>query len=97
MKFPPYNSFQTVKPPNLLRLLRLGVLLNIHRQDDVVPVIECVAKGEQMTLTFPEKWLEMTELMRADFDMEAQRLKALKYSLVYTIKFTKQMKNITKK
>lgn len=76
-EIPALQQFSNRETAKLIALLRLGVLLNIHRQDDVVPTIECVAKGEQITLKFPEKWLEMTELMRADLEMEAQRLKAL--------------------
>lgn len=78
----PLQQFSERETAKLITLLRLAVLLNIRRQDDAVPKIKCVAKGDQITLKFPETWLATTELMRADLDLEVQRLKVLAIHLV---------------
>lgn len=80
-EIPFLQQFSKQDTAKLITLLRLGVLLNIHRQDGAVPDIACIVEGEQITLHFPENWLETNDLMRADLISESQRLKALSISL----------------
>ncbi|UAA37988.1 exopolyphosphatase [Paraneptunicella aestuarii] len=66
----------------LIVLLRLGVLLNIHRQDDLLPNIECHAENNRLVLSFPENWLEQSILMQADLETESMRLKNIGIKLI---------------
>ncbi|WP_166424764.1 exopolyphosphatase [Paraglaciecola sp. 20A4] len=65
----------------LIAILRLGVLLNIKRQDDILPNIEIKVKNNSIRLTFPDGWLENKPIFSADLTNEAQYLLALDLQL----------------
>ena len=61
----------------LVALLRLGVLLNIKRQDDFVPHIEASASEQRINLSFPSGWLVDKPIINADLRREQHQIKAL--------------------
>lgn len=73
-QFQQFNYDETVK---LITLLRLGVLLNLHRQDNLLPEIRCEAQNTYITLDFNGDWLSSADLMKADLETEAQRLRII--------------------
>ncbi|KZN57645.1 guanosine-5'-triphosphate,3'-diphosphate diphosphatase [Pseudoalteromonas luteoviolacea] len=57
----------------LIRLLRIGVILSMRRQDDVLPELFLTAsEPETLTLTVPKAWLETHPLMRTELEQEAK-------------------------
>ena len=62
-------------------LLRLAVLLNRARSDDVVPLLSAEARGETLSLRFDAAWLAENPLTMADIKREQQRLRDVGYRL----------------
>ncbi|MCU7553172.1 exopolyphosphatase [Alteromonas sp. ASW11-19] len=54
----------------LIALLRLGVLLNIKRQEGFVPEFDVAAGNSSLSLTFPDDWLAGKPIMSADLERE---------------------------
>jgi exopolyphosphatase/guanosine-5'-triphosphate,3'-diphosphate pyrophosphatase len=67
----------------LVALLRLGVLLNIKRQDDILPVFSVQAEGNKLHIQFPNQWLEQKPVFRADIESECEYIKELGLELSY--------------
>jgi exopolyphosphatase/guanosine-5'-triphosphate,3'-diphosphate pyrophosphatase len=68
----------------LIALLRLGVLLNIKRQDDILPIITLKAVGDTLHLQFPDNWLEQKPVFGADIERESHYIQDLGLKLNYT-------------
>ncbi|HEY9198357.1 MAG TPA: exopolyphosphatase [Gammaproteobacteria bacterium] len=68
----------------LLVLLRLAVLLRRDRADVSLPVFTAQIAGSQLTLRFPEGWLEAHPLTRADLAEEQKYLEAANLKLVFS-------------
>ncbi|MBC3766225.1 exopolyphosphatase [Neptunicella marina] len=74
-----YDAEQVNK---LICLLRLGVLLNIARQDDYLADFTIDAGKNSLQLTFPENWLEEQQpLLAADLARESDLIRPLELSL----------------
>jgi exopolyphosphatase/guanosine-5'-triphosphate,3'-diphosphate pyrophosphatase len=67
----------------LISLLRLGVLLNIKRQDDILPNIYLAAEGRNLSIQFPEGWLEQKPVFSADIERECAYIQELGINLTY--------------
>jgi exopolyphosphatase/guanosine-5'-triphosphate,3'-diphosphate pyrophosphatase len=67
----------------LIALLRLGVLLNIKRQDDILPIILLKANGDTFQLQLPDEWLEQKPLFNADIERESNYILELGLKLSY--------------
>jgi exopolyphosphatase/guanosine-5'-triphosphate,3'-diphosphate pyrophosphatase len=67
----------------LISLLRLGVLLNMKRQDDILPEISLKAKENNLHVQFPKGWLELKPVFSADIDRESDYIKELGLTLSY--------------
>lgn len=67
----------------LIAILRLAVLLNIKRQDDILPQMDILVKGDALQLAFPADWLAVKPIFSADLESEASYIKTLGLSLVY--------------
>jgi exopolyphosphatase/guanosine-5'-triphosphate,3'-diphosphate pyrophosphatase len=78
-EFSYYDSQQIYK---LIALLRLGTLLNIRRQDDILPELDFRLDDAELTIVFPEDWLDNDALFRADLETEIGYLNALGIKLV---------------
>ena len=67
----------------LIALLRLGVLLNIKRQDDILPEFSVKAEGDKLHIQFPDEWLEQKPVFSADIERESDYIKELGLKLSY--------------
>ena len=66
----------------LTRILRIAIILSMRRIDDVLPKVSIMCKGEDLTLSMPDDWLENHPLMRAEIDAEIQEHKRAGWRLV---------------
>ena len=78
------QQFNIDQLKKLVTLLRLGVLLNIHRQDNLLPEIQCQTSQGKITLSFPQNWQDSSGLIMADLESEAAKLTAFKIQLNVT-------------
>ncbi len=67
----------------LIALLRLAVLLNIKRQDGILPKFSLSAQANQLQLTFPKDWLAKKPVFSADLEQERDYLNELGLTLIY--------------
>ena len=77
-EFSNYDPEQVYK---LIVLLRLGALLNIRRQDNILPDLVLQYDGNTLNLQFPSNWLDTDALFRADLETEIGYLAALDIKL----------------
>ena len=63
------------------RLFRLAVAMMRSRSDQQVPRFVLRTKKKNLTLAFPQGWLDNHPLTRADLDIEAGYLDTLGYQL----------------
>ncbi|WJG08640.1 exopolyphosphatase [Aliiglaciecola sp. LCG003] len=82
-ELPEFWQFDPDTVNKLLIILRLGVLLNIKRQDNILPEFEVDVSDNQVLLRFPQGWLENKPIFSADLVREAEQLKVLQYSLSF--------------
>jgi len=54
----------------LIVMLRLGVLLNIKRQESFLPEFEVDVEKDKLSVTFPAEWLSSKPIMTADLERE---------------------------
>ena len=80
---PEFSLIQQHQVFKLLALLRLGVLLNIKRQDDILPEINISADNNTIMLNFPADWLAQKPVFSADLERETDYLKELDFKLRY--------------
>ena len=74
---PEFTQHSGERVHKLIAILRLGALLNIKRQDDILPSIDVKVKTNSIRLSFPDGWLENKPIFSADLANEAQYLQAL--------------------
>ena len=80
---PEFTLLQQQQVYKLLVLLRLGILLNIKRQDDILPEIEISVDNKTINLGFPPDWLAQKPVFSADLDREVEYLKEIDMKLLY--------------
>ena len=80
---PEFTLLQQQQVYKLLVLLRLGILLNIKRQDDILPDIGIAVDNKNVTLTFPNDWLAQKPVFSADLEREVDYLKEIEIKLLY--------------
>lgn len=81
-----FEEFLFYAAPEICRLivlLRLSVLLNFKRQDNLLPDIKTRAKDDTLTLQFPKGWLADHTVVDANLEQEQRYLKSLNISLDY--------------
>lgn len=81
---PNFEQFNKEDVHKIIALLRLGVLLNIRRQDNVLPKIKVSAEKQSLNLHFTKNWLNSKPLVVADLDSEYNRLLALDVYFSFT-------------
>ncbi len=86
-ELPEFTEYSQTQVIQLLFCLRLGVLLNIKRQDDFVPELELKLIKKAPVIAFPEQWLESKPLINADLLREAE------YQSAVGIKLTVEEQN----
>ncbi len=64
-------------------LLRLAVLLNRSRKNDVAPALEIQTKKKSLRLSFDQAWLKANPLTVADLEREQELLTLVDYRLTF--------------
>lgn len=82
-EIPEFTTIQQFQVYKLIALLRLGVLLNIKRQDDILPDIKVKTKDDVLDIQFPEGWLAKKPVFSADLEREHIYLLELGLTLSY--------------
>ncbi|MFT4938532.1 MAG: exopolyphosphatase/guanosine-5'-triphosphate,3'-diphosphate pyrophosphatase [Paraglaciecola sp.] len=82
-EIPEFSLHQANKVNKLIAILRLGVLLNIKRQDDILPKIEITTQNKKLCLSFPQDWLSQKPIFSADLEREVEYVKELGVELIY--------------
>ncbi|GGW81245.1 exopolyphosphatase [Alteromonas halophila] len=80
---PYFSQYDSQSVFKLVALLRLGVLLNIKRQQGFVPDFIVSADKSSLTLTFPEGWLSQRPIIHADLKREKSYLKTIGIALTF--------------
>lgn len=80
---PLFEQFEQHQVLALISLLRIGVLLNIKRQDNLLPEITGSPGKNSLHLVFADSWLETKPLIIADLRVESSRQEALGISLSF--------------
>ena len=80
-ELPAFNLFDELAVKRLIALLRLGVLLNIKRQEGFLPDFTVESDKSSMTITFPDGWLDEKPIISADLVRESQYWKSLDLQL----------------
>ena len=72
-----FEQFSKAQIQAMLVILRLSVLLNIKRQDDIHPQIFFTPNKKQIDVTFGDNWLAGKPIFSADLAAEQKYLKAI--------------------
>jgi exopolyphosphatase/guanosine-5'-triphosphate,3'-diphosphate pyrophosphatase len=59
------------------------VLLNIKRQDDILPNMFLKAQGNDLSIQFPKGWLQQKPVFSADIEREIDYIQELGITLSY--------------
>ena len=84
IEIPEFTILAEEQVYKLITLLRLGVMLNIKRQDDILPDIALTAEAQTLDIELPENWLQNKPVFSADIERESLYLKELGLILNYT-------------
>lgn len=76
-EIPEFWQFEPDTVIKLLIILRLGVLLNIKRQDDILPDFNVVADKQKVQIKFPQGWLSQKPIFSADLGREIAYIEML--------------------
>jgi exopolyphosphatase/guanosine-5'-triphosphate,3'-diphosphate pyrophosphatase len=76
-----FSNYDTEQVYKLIALLRLGALLNIRRQDDLLPDMAFLLDRQKLNIQFPPQWLANDPLFKADLETEIDYLSALDITL----------------
>lgn len=80
---PEFTLLQQHQVYKLLVLLRLGILLNIKRQDDILPDVGITVDNKTVCLSFPADWLAQKPVFSADLEREVDYLKEIDMRLLF--------------
>lgn len=80
-EFPSFVNYSEDVVFKLLVILRLGILLNINRQEDQLPEFDVEVLDRKIILNFPENWFDLSPLLLADLQQENQYIEATGMSL----------------
>lgn len=80
-EIPAFSQYDPQSVRCLIGLLRLGVLLNIKRQEMFLPEFAARAGKRQLRLSFPKGWLDQRPVLSADLAQEQDYWKAIDMEL----------------
>jgi exopolyphosphatase/guanosine-5'-triphosphate,3'-diphosphate pyrophosphatase len=83
LEIPEFTGLPSSQVYKLMALLRLGVMLNIKRQDDILPTMIFKTKYLKLNITFPELWLNQKPVLGADLAREKLYIKELGLDFTY--------------
>lgn len=79
--FSDFTLYEEDKAVLLAAILRISILLNIRRLDDLIPSIRCSATTEEISIHFLDNWLINNPVIREDLQAEMKTLAQNKLSL----------------
>lgn len=82
-ELPELWQFASELVEKLLVILRLSVILNIKRQDGIIPEFKVRVNEKQIVLSFPAGWLEQKPVFSADLMRESNYLTVLDFILTF--------------
>jgi len=82
-EIPEFDQFSSAAVIQLIVILRSAVLLNIKRQEDILPNFEILALDNDISLKFENDWLANKPIFEADLARECFYLKALGIEVTY--------------
>jgi exopolyphosphatase / guanosine-5'-triphosphate,3'-diphosphate pyrophosphatase len=80
-EMPAFSLYQLPQIISLLVILRLAVLLNQKRRDDILPELTVKADPQYLQLQLPPDWLTQQSLLAADLAAEQKTLKKIAFML----------------
>jgi exopolyphosphatase/guanosine-5'-triphosphate,3'-diphosphate pyrophosphatase len=80
-EIPAFSLYQLPQVVCLLVLLRLAVLLNQKRRDDLLPELQAEAGSQYLQLKLGTDWLAQQSLLAADLMLEQKSLKKIAFVL----------------
>lgn len=83
-EIPELNQYSQEKVYYLMILLRIAVLLNIKRQDNIVPSFSLQVQSSSIDIKFADQWLDNKPIFTADLIREKEQLKALNFDLNFS-------------
>jgi exopolyphosphatase/guanosine-5'-triphosphate,3'-diphosphate pyrophosphatase len=75
-EIPTFVNYSETVVLKLLILLRLGILLNINRQENQLPEFGVEIVEQKIILSFPENWFDLSPLLLADLQQENRYIEA---------------------
>lgn len=78
---PTFHQYKLSTVKKLIALLRLGVALNIKRQENFVPELQIKATNRTLSVMFPDGWLETRPIITADLERESNAWQLLDVEL----------------
>ena len=79
--FPSFVNYSEEVVLKLLVLLRLGILLNINRQENQLPEFGVEIVEQKIKLSFPDNWFDLSPLLLADLQQENRYIEATGMSI----------------
>jgi exopolyphosphatase/guanosine-5'-triphosphate,3'-diphosphate pyrophosphatase len=80
-ELPNFVNYDEATVMKLLVILRLGILLNINRQETQLPEFKVSVSGDKIVLNFPDNWFDLSPLLLADLEQENAYLESTPYSI----------------
>lgn len=78
---PTFVNYSETVVLRLLVILRLGILLNINRQESQLPEFGLQIIEQKIALSFPDNWFDLSPLLLADLQRENQYIEATGISI----------------
>jgi exopolyphosphatase / guanosine-5'-triphosphate,3'-diphosphate pyrophosphatase len=79
-----FNLFKKKQLIQLIRILRLSIVLNGQRNDDPLPALTLTVKDDQWTLTSDQSdWLDNNKLLKADLTTEQEYWQNAEWTLQF--------------
>lgn len=75
-ELPSFVNYSETVVLKLLVLLRLGIVLNINRQESQLPEFGLEIVEQKIILSFPDNWFDLSPLLLADLQQENQYIEA---------------------
>jgi exopolyphosphatase/guanosine-5'-triphosphate,3'-diphosphate pyrophosphatase len=80
-ELPNFVNYDEATVMKLLVILRLGILLNINRQETQLPEFSVSLSSDKIVLNFPDNWFDLSPLLLADLEQENAYLESTPYSI----------------
>ncbi|AWB67302.1 exopolyphosphatase [Saccharobesus litoralis] len=69
-ELPSFTLYKVSKVVRAIRILRIALVINLRRRDNLVPDFSVTVEDESITIQFPEGFLAQEKLLEADLEQE---------------------------